>query len=390
MSTATSSLDIAPLSGTIGAEIRNVDLHQPLDPSTVAAIRQALLDYKVIFLPGQHLSPAEHKEFALYFGEITNAHPVVPGIEEHREVFEIDYTKARELYGVSKAPKVDRTEYETSDKWHTDVTFVETPPLGSILNALVIPEAGGDTLWADTNAAYEGLSQPIKDLVDGLTAIHDGTRQFGRCSRPSARANGTARTSPSSPRWNTRSCAPTPRPGRRSLFVNPGFTLKIKGLTGKESDALLQFLYAHMATPEYIVRYRWEAGDLGFWDNRTTMHYAITRLRRCAPGHPAGDDQRGQAVLGPTPLTRPPPDSATTPTPRRARRPRQPTKGTSPLMLHRSPGAPRPRPAAPPAAPRRATRHRTGGRLSSAPRRPCAAGAAASASAKHGAPDWPA
>src|ERR1700679_1076295 len=111
MTTTTKSqvaLDISPLSGTIGAEIRGVDLHQPLNPDTVTALRQALLDYKVIFLPGQHLSPAEHKEFALYFGEITNAHPVVPGIEEHREVFEIDYTKARELYGVSKAPKVDR------------------------------------------------------------------------------------------------------------------------------------------------------------------------------------------------------------------------------------------------------------------------------------------
>jgi taurine dioxygenase len=145
------TLDIAPLSGTIGAEIRRVDLHQALEPSTVAGLRQALLDYKVIFFPGQHLSPAEHKEFASYFGEITNAHPVMPGIDEHREVFEIDYTKAREMYGDQKSSRAERSEYETSDKWHTDVTFVETPPLGSILNAIVIPEAGGDTLWADTH-----------------------------------------------------------------------------------------------------------------------------------------------------------------------------------------------------------------------------------------------
>src|SRR3984957_2850263 len=113
MTTSTAApvtLDIAPLSGTIGAEIRNVDLHQPLDPATVAAIRRALLDYKVIFLPGQHLSPDEHKAFALYFGEITNAHPVVPGIGEHREVFEIDYTKARQIYGGDKSTKVDQSE----------------------------------------------------------------------------------------------------------------------------------------------------------------------------------------------------------------------------------------------------------------------------------------
>ena len=96
MTTTTSvQLDIAPLSGTIGAEIRNIDLHQPLDPETLAAVRQALLDYKVIFFPGQHLSPAEHKDFAAAFGEITVAHPVIPGIEDHKEVFEIDYTKAR-------------------------------------------------------------------------------------------------------------------------------------------------------------------------------------------------------------------------------------------------------------------------------------------------------
>jgi taurine dioxygenase len=267
--TAPVHLDIAPLSGTIGAEIRHIDLHQPLGAATVAAIRQALLDYKVIFIPGQHLSPAEHKEFATYFGEITNAHPVIPGIDAHREVFEIDYTKAKKMLADS------RNEYGDRDKWHTDVTFVETPPLGSILNALVIPAAGGDTLWADTNAAYEGLSQPIKDLVDGLTAIHDGSHAFGQLLQAVGRGewDGEAFTElhpVEHPVVRTH-----PETGRRSLFVNPGFTIRIKGLTAKESDTLLTFLYHHMATPEYVVRYRWEAGDLGFWDNRTTMHYAI-------------------------------------------------------------------------------------------------------------------
>ena len=124
-------------------------------------------------------------------------------------------------------------EYDDREKWHTDVTFVETPPLGSVLNAIVIPEAGGDTLWADTQAAYEGLSAPIRELVDGLTAVHDGTRALRHsCSRRSARASGTARPSPSSSRSSTRSCAPTPRPGRRNLFVNPGFTEAHQGPDG--------------------------------------------------------------------------------------------------------------------------------------------------------------
>src|SRR6202034_1087415 len=174
MSTATSlQLDIAPLSGTIGAEIRNIDLHDPLDPEALGAVRQALLDYKVIFFPGQHLSPAEHKDFAAAFGPITVAHPVIPGIAEHKEVFEIDYTKARQFsYGVGR-------EDGDRERWHTDVTFVETPPLGSVLNAIVIPPAGGATLWADSQAADEELSAPTRDMVDDLTAFHDGSRACG-------------------------------------------------------------------------------------------------------------------------------------------------------------------------------------------------------------------
>jgi taurine dioxygenase len=269
ITTAPVSLDIALLSGTIGAEIRNVDLHQPLDASTVAALRQALLDYKVIFLPGQHLSPAEHKQFATYFGEITNAHPVIPGIDEHREVFEIDYTQAKQIVSDQK------TQYGITDKWHTDVTFVETPPLGSILNAIVIPEAGGDTLWADTNAAYEGLSPAMKEFVDGLTAVHDGTHAFGKLLEMIGKGEWDGEEFTELKPTEHPVVRTHPETGRRSLFVNPGFTRRIKGLTNKESDALLQFLYAHMATPEYVVRYRWEAGDIGFWDNRTTMHYAI-------------------------------------------------------------------------------------------------------------------
>ena len=140
MTTTAVQLDIAPLSGTIGAEIRGLDLHRALDPETLAAVRQALLDYKVIFFPGQHLSPQEHKDFAAAFGEITVAHPVIPGLADHKEVFEIDYTRARALVGGTGS------EYDDRENWHTDVTFVETPPLGSIINAIVIPEAGGDTI----------------------------------------------------------------------------------------------------------------------------------------------------------------------------------------------------------------------------------------------------
>ncbi len=263
-------LDIAPLSGTIGAEIRGLDLHHPLDPETVATVRQALLDYKVIFFPGAHLNPQEHKDFASLFGPITEAHPVIPGLDEHKEVFEIDYTKARTRYAQRGSG-----EYGDRERWHTDVTFVETPPLGSILNAIVIPPAGGDTLWADTQAAYDDLSKPIRGLVDGLTAIHDGTRAFSALLDQRGKGEWDGETFTELVSVEHPVVRTHPETGRRNLFVNPGFTKSIKGLSTKESDALLHFLYDHMTTPEYVVRYRWEEGDLGFWDNRTTMHYAI-------------------------------------------------------------------------------------------------------------------
>ena len=263
-------LDIAPLSGSIGAEIRGLDLHQALDPDTVAAVRQALLDYKVIFFPGAHLSPEEHKSFAALFGEPTVAHPVIPGLDDHKEVFEIDYTKARTMYAERKGE-----EYGDRERWHTDVTFVERPPLGSILNAIVIPPAGGDTLWADTQAAYEDLSQPIRQLVDRLTAVHDGNRNFSTLLKQFGQGEWDGETFTELKSVEHPVVRTHPETGRKNLFVNPGFTRSIKGLTPKESDALLSFLYEHMTTPEYIVRYRWEEGDLGFWDNRTTMHYAV-------------------------------------------------------------------------------------------------------------------
>jgi alpha-ketoglutarate-dependent taurine dioxygenase len=265
------SLDIQPLSGTIGAEVRGIDLHQSLEAETVAAIRQALLDYKVIFFPGAHLSQDEHKHFATYFGEITNAHPVVPGVGEHKEVFEIDYSKVREMLAAGSGD----SEYSAGERWHTDVTFVRTPPLGSILSAIVIPAAGGDTLWSDTQAAYEGLSQPFRELVDGLTAVHDGSRRFGKLLDYLGEGEWDGEKITELIPVEHPVVRTHPETGRRSLFVNPGFTTKIKGLSSQESETLLTFLYRHMTAPEYVVRYQWDEGDLGFWDNRSTMHYAI-------------------------------------------------------------------------------------------------------------------
>jgi alpha-ketoglutarate-dependent taurine dioxygenase len=265
-------IDIQPLSAKIGAEIRGIDASQPLSEAEVATVRKALLRYKVIFLPGQHLGPAEHLAFAQQFGEATPAHPVIPGLASHPEVFEIDYSKFEQLY----ATYGDVARYDGLS-WHTDVTFVQRPPLGSILNAVVIPPAGGDTLFSNQQAAYEDLSEPLKRFLDPLVAVHDGREQFK--SALDAREDGGGQ-------WDGEvydKLEPVEHPvirthpetGEKSLFVNSGFTSHIKGLNRPESDALLQFLYAHATKPKYTVRYHWRAGDLGFWDNRATQHSVV-------------------------------------------------------------------------------------------------------------------
>ena len=168
----------------------------------------------MIFFPGQHLDPAQHVALARNFGEPTPAHPVIPGIDGFPEVFEIDYTKSAQLRA-SYGDVVDRYD---GLSWHTDVTFVERPPLGSILNAVVIPPAGGDTLFSDQRAAYEALSEPLRDFLDALVAVHDGSQAFGALLKAArtAAASGRASSSRASSRSSTRSCARTPRPGARA------------------------------------------------------------------------------------------------------------------------------------------------------------------------------
>ncbi len=268
------ALDVRPLSRTIGAEIRGVDLRQPLGPEATTAVRNLLLEHKVIFFPGQHLEPAEHVALARAFGEPTPAHPVIPGVPGFPELFEIDYALARTFF-----PE-EGEGTNVSLGWHTDVTFVEKPPMGSLLNAIVIPPSGGDTLWADQQAAFDALSPTFQQFLSTLTAVHSGAERFGKllALRKEQRDEGGE--------WEGEevTLAPVEHPlvrthpetGRRSLFVNLGFTRSIKGLSRQESDLLLEFLYTHSTRPEFTVRYHWSAGDLAFWDNRVTQHAVIS------------------------------------------------------------------------------------------------------------------
>lgn len=257
---APTSLSLEPLGPSIGARVHDLDLGRAADEE-VAAVRSALVAHKVLFFPGQTLDPDSQVLLGNRIGRLTASHPVVPGLDEqHPEIYALD-----------------SADNGFADVWHTDVTFVRRPPLGSILRAVVLPPTGGDTSWADTQLAYESLSAPVRDLADRLTAVHDGSREFGYYLAQRRGGEGS--------QWEGetfRTLEPVEHPvvrvhpetGRKGLFVNPGFTSHVVGVSQAESRGILDLLYAHLTKPEGLVRHRWSAGDVVMWDNRSTLHYA--------------------------------------------------------------------------------------------------------------------
>jgi len=224
-----------------------------------------------VFFPGQHLDPESHQAFAGRFGELTEGHPVIPGLPGSPNVFEIDYTKARTVY----ANYGDVSTRRQGLDWHTDVTFVKRPPLGSILRAVVVPPAGGDTLFSDQVAAFADLSPALQAFLSTLTAVHDGQSQFKGVLDAVGEGRWEGKALPSLDPVVHPVVRTHPETGDRSLFVNPGFTSHIVELDRSESDALLAFLYRHSVRPEFTVRYHWSVGDVGFWDNRSTQHSVV-------------------------------------------------------------------------------------------------------------------
>jgi alpha-ketoglutarate-dependent taurine dioxygenase len=263
-------LDVRPLSASIGSVVRGVDLRRA-DDDTIEAIRDIWLDRKVVFFPEQHLDESEHVAFASRFGELTEGHPVVPSVEGYPNVFEIDYSKARELY----ASYGDLAAQAQGVHWHTDVTFVSRPPAGSILRAVVIPDSGGDTAFSNQQAAFAALSPALQEFLSTLHAEHDGQAQFKGILDKVGEGKWEGLDLPVLEPVVHPVVRTHPETGAKVLFVNPGFTSHIVELSRPESDALLSFLYAHSVRPEFVVRYHWSAGDLGFWDNRATQHSVV-------------------------------------------------------------------------------------------------------------------
>lgn len=262
-----SGLEVHPMTGYTGAELGGVDLRSPLDPETLAAVRAALLRWRVVFFRDQHIGQAEHLAFASQFGEPTPAHPTLPAMfPDYPQILLLDNEL---IFGGAD------TSVEVESPWHTDVTFLPNPPMASILRGVVVPEHGGDTQWTNLVVAYERLSDPIKVLIDGLHAVHVNSLHIARgevpleiqeqfASRPIRAVHPMVRVHPET--------------GERALFVNPGFTDHVVELSRRESRHLLDMLYEHLTNPDFTVRFRWAPGSLAFWDNRVTTHRVPTDI----------------------------------------------------------------------------------------------------------------
>ena len=246
------TLTIEPLTTTIGAEIDGVDLADDLSDETIAGIRTALLEWKVIFLRDQHrLGRDEHVAFGRRFGDL-EVHPLTPKDQSHPEVFVLP------AGGKHGAPGV----------WHSDVTWRPEPSMGSILRAVELPPVGGDTLWADMHAAYELLDDATKDRIEGLVARHDYTRAFGSGQSSQAQARMRAEH----PTVEHPIVRTHPETGAKAIYVNAGFTCGIKGMEPEAAHALLIQLQHQAWLPDVQCRFRWRPGSVAFWDNRATQH----------------------------------------------------------------------------------------------------------------------
>ncbi len=255
---AAQPFEIEPIGATIGAEIHGLDLTRPLDRATFERLEQALIEHKVIYAREQHMTTAQHVAFGRMFGEL-EVHPFRPE-GEFPEIMVLDNHKDNPVL--------------STDVWHSDTTFRVCPTKYSILRCLITPPRGGDTLWADMCAAYEGLAEPIRRMLDGLQAVHD-FMNFRRLYTTSDDDQKKLRRmeelypNPTHPVVRTH-----PVTGKKAIYVNGNFTKQIVGFSDEESRWLLDLLFEQAHVPEYQFRLRWKPGTIVMWDNQSTQHYA--------------------------------------------------------------------------------------------------------------------
>lgn len=251
------ALQVRPFAPALGAEIRGVDLAGGIDQETYRQIRAALLEYGVIFFKDQREIPAATQvQIGRMFGEL-HTHPAAPHMPGHPEVFVIH---------AHRDSKVANGEF-----WHSDVSCDTEPPLGTILQIHVLPDIGGDTLFANMYAAHDALSAPLQHMLASLTARHESEHVYrGRYADRGVDDQGKVYPEAVHPVVRTH-----PETGRKALYVNRTFTTRIMELSQAESDALLQFLFTHCEQIDFQIRFRWERNDVAVWDNRCVMHHAV-------------------------------------------------------------------------------------------------------------------
>jgi taurine dioxygenase len=258
------TISVNRIAGALGAEISGVDLSQDLDAGVIGEIRQALVDNCVIFFRDQKLTPEQHLAFGRRFGEL-QVHEFVAATEEHGEILEV-------------RKEADETR-NFGGGWHTDVSYLERPALGSVLYAREVPAYGGDTMFASQYLAYETLSDGMKDLLGQMTAVHSARRPYGL----NAMSRYAAAERSMKYLYSENAHAEVEHPvirthvqsGRKCLYVNGTFTIRFKDMTEEESTPLLHYLCQHAVRPEFTCRFRWEKGSIAFWDNRCVQHNAV-------------------------------------------------------------------------------------------------------------------
>jgi taurine dioxygenase len=253
-------ISLDPLSPVIGAVVDGVDLAEPLDEELFAELDRALLEWKVLFFRDQHLTGEQQAAFAANWGPL-ETHPFYGAVTGTAAA-------APEVVRLEKGATVVGFE----NVWHSDVSWREQPSLGSVLRAIEVPDVGGDTLWADMGAAHDRLTPDLRRRLRDLRAVHDWYTNFGLGMEPEERE----RLRPEFPAVEHPVVRTHPRTGRRTLYVNRAFTQHVVGLDEHDSAELLEHLYVQASFPEYQCRWRWRAGDVAFWDNRATQHYAAS------------------------------------------------------------------------------------------------------------------
>jgi taurine dioxygenase len=255
------SIEVTHLTRAFGAVVSGVDLTERLPQQAIDRLSELLVERKVLLFRNQQMTPHAQRDFAARFGTL-HVHPIYPVLPDLPEILLLDNHEAF---------------LPDNDNWHTDVTFSKTPPLAGILAAKRIPPIGGDTLWSDSTAAYEALSEPLRRFLDGLTAQHSVAKSFPpeRWQSDPAFKERYERAVAKHPPVDHPVVRTHPVSRRKGLFVNEGFTTHINGIKPRESEALLKLLFAHAGQPEFTLRWRWAAGDVAFWDNRNTQHYAV-------------------------------------------------------------------------------------------------------------------